>query len=98
MASYLPEQDDWLSKTVLDLNDPGRVAALSQIGTMYPEVEGLQPLIDKFLHDLERGRTSIGGQSRDDYRAIFQSMYGGGPEDSAGNKLAEALAADLNDD
>lgn len=98
MASYLPEQDDWLAKTILELNDPGRIAALSQFGTMFPEVEDLQPVIDEFLDELMRGRTSQGGASREDYRKIFMSMYGGNPDDSAGSQLAAALAAGVNED
>lgn len=98
MASYLPEQDDWLAKTILELNDPGRIAALGQFDTMFPEVEDLQPVIDEFLDQLLRGRTSTGGASRDDYRKIFTAMYGGAPEDDTGSKLAAALAADLEDD
>lgn len=99
VASYLPEQDDWLAKTVLEMNDPGRVAALKQFGTLFPEVEDLDPVIEEFLHDLLRGQTSIAGSSRNEFQRIFESMYGGHPEsDDTGSMLAEALGANVDED
>lgn len=100
VSSYIPEQEDWLAKTVLDINDPGRIAALREFGTIFPEVEDLQPVIDEFLDRFLRGKTSLGGMSRGEYQDIFMSMYGGKNDSGkkAGQMLAEAFAADLNDD
>lgn len=82
MASdYLPESDDWLAKTLLDVNDPAAIAALSNLETIYPEVEDLQPLVDDVLDKFLRGKTSIGGMSRSEYEGILKSMYGGSDED-----------------
>lgn len=96
---YLPEEDDWVAKTVLDLQDPHAVAALGQFETMFPEVEDLQPMIDEFTEEFLKGRTSIAGSGRREYNRIFESMFGGHPEDDA-NKwgaLATALGADEDD-
>lgn len=99
VANYLPEQNDWGAKTRLELNDPGAVAALRQFSVMFPEVEDLQPVIDEFLFDFLKMRTSIGGASRSEYQRILESMFGGHPDDSKpGRVLAEALAGDLYDD
>lgn len=95
---YLPEKDDWTAKTVLDLNDPGRVAVLRNIGRLFPECEHHQPVIDEFLDNFLKSRTSVAGKSRDEYQRIFESMYGGHHDDDKGSVLAEALAADLNED
>lgn len=99
MASdYMPESAEWEAKTILDLSDPAAVAALSQIGDFYPEVDDLQEPIDEFLEMFLKSRTSVGGQSRDEYGSILQSMFGGKPEDNAANAVASMLAGDLDDD
>lgn len=99
MASeYLPASDDWKAKTVLDLEDPAAVAALSQMGVMFPEVGDLQPLIDEFLDDFLKTQTSVGGASRDEYKSILVSMYGGNiDEDTARGAFVDALAAGDDD-
>lgn len=100
VSNYLPDQDDWLAKTVLELNDPGRIAALIEFYRIFPEVEDLQPVIDEFLEQFLRGKTSVGGASRSEYQRIFESMYGGGNSETkkAGQMLAEAVAADIDED
>jgi hypothetical protein len=103
-GDYLPESDDWLAKTALDLNDPHAVAALRQLSFLYPELtesdDELQKVIDDFVDDFLTGRTSVGGKSRDEYQNIIMAMFGGNPEDkSTGEKFAELLgAADESDD
>lgn len=98
--AYLPNEDDWVAKTVLDLNDPHAVAALQQFHRMFPEVgDELQDAIDEFSEEFLKGRTSIGGSGRKEYNRIFEAMYGGHPDDDA-NKwgaLASALGADEDD-
>lgn len=98
-ADYLPESEDWLAKTQLDLNDPQAVAALKQFHRMFPEVDDLQPIIDEFTSDFMKGRTSVGGDSRSEYRDIIMSMFGGNPstEDKAFAAIAEGLGADDDD-
>lgn len=99
LDGYLPGDEDWVAKTVLDLDDPATIAALLQFGEIYPEVEEVQPIIDSFVHDFVRGKTSIGGASRQEYKAIFESVYGGGAdEDSSGQVLAQALGVDTDGD
>lgn len=78
---YLPESDDWEAKTVLDTRDPGAVAALSQLGTIYPEVKDLQPMVDDATQHFFKSRTSVAGRSREEYAAILKSMFGGTAED-----------------
>lgn len=100
VSSYLPAAEDWPAKTVLELNDPGRIAALAQFDRLFPEVEDLQPVINEFLDQFLRAKTSVAGMSRSEYQSIFESMYGGRPNDDkkVGQMLAEAFAADLGDD
>jgi hypothetical protein len=99
VSGYLPESDDWSAKTLLELTDPASVAVLRQIGELYPEVDDLQPIVDEFLDEFLKSRTSVAGQSREEYQDILVSMFGGHPDqkDSAG-VLASALAGDLDDD
>lgn len=95
MASdYLPGSDEWSAKTLLDVNDPAAIAALSNFDVMFPEVEDLQPLIDSALEEFFKSRTSVKGQSRQEYRDIMMSMYGSNPDDSSANTLQLALGAD----
>lgn len=94
VGEYLPEKEDWEAKTILDLSDPAAVAALSNFDEMFPEVEDLQPLIDDFLDHYLKSRTSVGGQSRDDFRSIFQSMYGSSGDGEEGSKALQLVAAD----
>lgn len=98
VSEYLPAKEDWTSKTVLDLNDPGRVAVLRNIDKLFPECEHHQEVIDVFLDQFLRGRTSIDGRSREEYNRIFESMYGGTGDDSKGSMLSQALAEDIRDD
>jgi hypothetical protein len=94
VAKYLPEQDDWESKTILDLSDPAAVAALSNFGTMFPEVDDLQPLIDDFLEHYLKSRTSVGGQARGEFESIFKAMYGQSSDDSERSRTLQLVAAD----
>lgn len=98
VASYLPNDEDWSAKTVLELTDPGAVSSLYQFHRLFPEVEDLQPVIDEFLYEFMKSRTSVGGQSRQEYLDIFMSMFGGHPDSKRGTMLAEALAGDLYDE
>lgn len=95
VAEYLPEQHDWEAKTNLDLSDPAAVAALSNFGRMFPEVDDLQPLIDDFLEHFLKSKTSVGGKSREEYRKIFMAMYGKGDDD--GKSAAMQLVAPEED-
>ena len=97
VSSYLPEDDDWQAKTVLDVNDPAAIAALKQFETMFPEVEDLQPVIDEFLDDYLRTKTSVQGASRQEYRDIFMSMFGSGPNDDSASAALQLVAADDDD-
>jgi len=93
VAAYLPKENDWLAKTVLDLNDPAAVAALGQFKEMFPEVDDLQPIIDEFTSEFLKGRTSIGGDARQEYGDIFKAMYGGNIDDET-KRWAAMLGAD----
>lgn len=98
-ADWLPAEDDWLAKTVLDLNDPHAVAALRQFDQMFPEVDDLQPVIDDFIDEFLKGRTSVKGQGRKEYQRAIEAMFGGHP-DSEANKwgaMMTALGADEED-
>lgn len=86
-SSYLPEEDDWLAKTLLDVNDPAAIAALRNLGEIYPEVDDLQPLVDGVLDEFLRGKTSVGGRSREEYRKILMSMYGKADDDGKSKAL-----------
>ncbi len=99
VGDYLPDGEDWEAKTVLDLSDPAAVAGLSQMGKMYPEVDDLQPLIDDFLGHFLKSRTSVGGESRNEFKNILVSMYGGNiDEGTARGAFVDALAGDLDED
>jgi len=93
VAAYLPKEEEWLAKTVLDLNDPAAVAALGEFGAMFPEVDDLQPIIDEFVQEFLKGRTSIGGEGREEYGDIFKAMYGGNIDDET-KRWAAMLGAD----
>lgn len=95
---FLPGQEDWPAKTVLDVNDPARVAALRNFDELFPECSHHQPVIDDFLDEFLKSRTSVAGQSRRQFVDILMSMFGGKQDDDSGSMLAEALAADINDD
>lgn len=103
-GDYLPEGDDWLAKTALDINDPHAVAALRQFSVMFPEVAGgesdeLQSMIDEFVDDFMKGRTSVAAQSREEYKDIIMSMFGGNPDDKTrGERFAELLGASENEE
>lgn len=94
VAGYLPEQDDWEAKSIIDLSDPAAIAALSNFDDMFPEVEDLQPLIDDFLHHYLKSKTSVSGSSREEYKEIFQAMYGSSGSDGEGSKALQLVAAD----
>lgn len=94
LSNYLPENDEWEAKTILDLNDPAAVAALDNLGMMYPEVDDLQPIVDEFLEEFLKSRISVQGKSRSEFRDMFISAFGGkvntGDENSRAFKLVAA--------
>lgn len=99
VANYLPGGEDWPAKTILDLNDPAAVAALSQFGELFPEVDDLQEPIDEFLLKFLKSRTSVGGNSREEYRSIIEHMYGrNSTEEKRTNAVMAALGADVDED
>lgn len=95
--NYLPEQEDWIAKTVLSSQDDAAIAALKQMGRLYPEVEELQPIIDGFIHDFVRARTSIGGASRQEYKDILQSVHGSSAGESSSGKILAAMGVEQED-
>lgn len=98
VSTYLPEGDDWPAKTILELNDPHAVSALSQFGEIFPEVDDLQKPIDEFLHMFLKSRTSVSGKSRDEYQRIFESMYGGNSDENAASAFVSMLDGSQGDD
>lgn len=94
ISDYLPDKEDWEAKTILDLSDPAAVAALSNLDEMFPEVDDLQPLVDDFLHHYLKSRTSVGGESRDDFRSMFQAMYGSSGDEDGKSRALQLVAAD----
>jgi hypothetical protein len=96
-AAYLAQQEDWPAKTILDINDPARVAVLEQWDELFPECAHHQPIYDGFLETFLKSRTSVNGNSREEYRKILTSMFGGSPEDSKGSVVLSALGADIED-
>lgn len=85
MASgMLPDEDDWVAKSVLDIDDPHAISVLAQFNQLFPEVgDDLQLALNQFMIEFLKGRTAIGGRGREDYVDIVKSMYGGGLDDEA---------------
>lgn len=97
--SYLPGEDEWSAKTILDLEDPHRIASLRQFDKLFPEVQELQPVIDEFLEEFLPAKTSVAGQSRQEATEILKAMHGANTdEDNTGAQLAAALGADVDTD
>jgi len=99
VAGYLPGSDDWDAKTQLDIDDPAKLALIRNYAGVMPEVEHLEDMLDSFATDFVKAQTSIGGDSRSDYRQILMGMFGADDsEDDAVSSLAKALGADDEDD
>lgn len=94
VSGYLPEKEDWEAKSIIDLSDPAAIAALENFDSMFPEVEDLQPLIDDFLHQYLKTKTSVGGASREEYKEIFQAMYGSSGDGDESSRAMKLVAAD----
>lgn len=94
VSGYLPEQEDWEAKSIIDLSDPAAIAALENFGRMFPEVDDLQPLVDDFLHHYLKSKTSVGGSSREEYKEIFQAMYGSSGDGEGSSTAMKLVAAD----
>lgn len=97
-ADYMPHADHWAAKTRLDPHDPAAIGGLSEIGTMFPEVDDLQPVIDNVLEEFLPAKTSVGGRSRDEYGDILMSMFGGQGTVDEAKAWKAALGADGDDD
>jgi hypothetical protein len=91
---YLPESEDWEAKSVIDLSDPAAIAALSNFDSMFPEVDDLQPMIDDFLHHYLKSKTSVNGSSRQEYKEIFQAMFGQSGDGDGESTAMKLVAAD----
>jgi len=94
---YLPGQDDWVAKSVLDLNDPQAVAALQHFDVMFPEVEDMQPMIDGVIDEFLKGQTSVEGAARKEYGDILRAMFGGTMDEQT-QRWASLLGAGDEDD
>lgn len=94
VADYLPGSDEWQAKTNLDENDPAAIAALREFGSIYSEVQELQPLIDEFLDHFMQTKTSVHGSSREEYKDIMMAMYGKGGGDKEGSLSMKLVGAD----
>lgn len=95
--AFLPKET--VEKTILDLEDPHRVAILRQMDKLYPEVAELQAVIDPFLDDYLQAKPSINALSRDQAVEILTAMHGANTdEDNTGAQLAAALGADVDTD
>lgn len=94
---FLPSED--VEKTILDLEDPHRIASLKQFDKLFPEVEELQPVIDEFLEEYLPAKTSVGGQARQEAVEVLRAMHGANTdENNTGAQLAAALGADVEND
>lgn len=95
-SEFLPGET--VEKTILDLEDPHRVAVLRQLDQLYPEVAELQSVIDPFLDEFLQAKPSIGGQSRQEAVEVLKAMHGvDNDENNTGAQLAAALGADVED-
>lgn len=99
----VPEQDDWDSKTIHDVADPGRVAALRVIGQVIPHIHYQQDTINEWLEVFMKNRTSRKGEdtsiSRREIYQTIQAAFGVGQEDNqSGSIIVKGTAADLEDD
>lgn len=98
VQQYLPDSDDYNEKTILDLEDPARIAVLRNISDLYPEVEELQEPIDGFLDEFLPAKVSVGGQGRSDFNSILRAMFGAtDDDDNTGQVLANALGVNEED-
>lgn len=95
---FLPEET--VEKTILDLNDPARIAVLRQLDSMYPEVDDWLPeTIEEVIEEWAAARISVGGLSREQAVKVLMAMHGSGISDSdKSNAILKAVAADLNED
>lgn len=97
--AFMPGDDEWDAKSLLDINDPGRIALLSIYSDIMPGMDPLQPVLDEFVEEFLKSRTSVEGQSRDDIRSILESMYGKRGEGEGGGVgvLMQGLGVDDED-
>lgn len=97
----IPAEDDWEAKTFYDLNDPYRIAALKNMSSILPCSSHQQDIIDEFIDDFIKNKTSIGGQAREDMYSTIRAAFGQQQDDDADQirrNLAQALAGDLDED
>ena len=95
---YLPNEEEHSAKTVLNINDPARVAVLRQWGEIFPERAYRQDVIDEFLDEFLQSRPSVAGESRHDYKDIFMSMFGGSVDTKASHRALQMIGVDVDDD
>lgn len=96
----IPPADDWEAKTFYDLNDPYRVATLKNLSNIIPAASHQQDIIDVWLTDFIKNKTSIGGQGREDMYSTIKAAFGQQQDDEADKirkNLAQALAGDLDE-
>lgn len=98
VETYIPSEDQWVAKSVLDIHDPGRVSGLKIKKELFPWGERHQPKIDNYLETFLPARTSVEGNSRKELLKIFTSMFGVN-EDGAGSPfgIKQFIGADDED-
>lgn len=97
--AFMPGDDEWDAKSLLDINDPGRIALLSIYSDVVPGMNPLQPVLDEFVEEFLKSRTSVDGLSREEIKGILQSMYGKSPDEQGGGVgvLLNGLGVDDED-
>lgn len=96
-SDYMPHENQWEAKTVLDVGDPAALAAVAQYGKITGDDE-LQAIIDNAISIFLPAKTSVRGQSRDEYRDMIMSMFGGKVDSDSPAAWARAFGAMDEDD
>lgn len=108
LEGYVPDEDDWFAKTVLNPGDPARASALHEWEWMFPFAAHQQPVRKRFVENWMKAKTSravntedgLHGQSRMDFKEIFTALFGGGKDKASETlgRFASAFAGDINED
>lgn len=99
----VPAEEEWESKTIHDVGDPGRSAALDVLGQVIPHVAYQQDTIDEWKHSFLKQRPSRRGDSnsigREDVFGTIQAAFGGKPgdDDHGGSLIVKGMADDSDD-
>lgn len=98
VSKWLPPEDSWLGKTIIDYRQAKAIALAMNIGQIFPTVEGVEPKLKEVIKTYLEVSTSINGISREQQVEVLASQFNKSRGDSEQSATMEFVTGGNDDD